>query len=238
MRNLILALTVAVLATTARAEVETDGTITPPKPFTLIHVRYANQPSPFEGWIDRPMTTDWAKWIQRSNVTEMSPGDPRMREHHAYILSRIEQLPALAMLDATGGTYCVLSGSTQPTSELELARKIDTAVANVQQAARDASETAMIQTVPRESLARYQRGPNPWQGPSPTRNSDWNFNANQNNGGSLFNPQIDVNGGVGIEDQTRRDMLVLVMAICGTALAVAYMVCRAITDDDRDEVEA
>ena len=55
---------------------------------------------------------------------------------------------------------------------------------------------------------------------------------------SLFNPQIDVNGGVGIEDQTRRDMLVLVMAICATALAVAYMVCRAITDDDRDEVEA
>lgn len=225
----------------AIAEVETNGQLEPPKPFTLMVIRpelstnqYAR--SPVNNWLARPQTQELAYWLSMATVREYSPDDPFMREHHQYVLSQMQSSDAIALVDDAGGCWCVLSGSTYPRSEMDLAQSLETHRAAVMQAAREAAQRGpafrsmnanQLQQAKAGYLGPPQQSPQPWQ---PNNGGGWRP------GGGLLNPQVDFSGGVnlqsGVEQQTRQTILIVVFAICFTILFAVFMHSRAITDDD------
>lgn len=235
-----LCLAVLCSATFASAEVETSGQLEPPKPFTLMLIRPASQstkymqPAPIDQWLQQPQTPEMARWRSMVDVREYSPGDEFMQEHHQYILSRMQSVPAIALVDDRGGCWTVLSGASFPRSELDLARSLETTYAAIMQAAKQVNQAGpAYQSMDRnqfqqakQSYVRGGRGPEPWRP------------GGGGGGGGLFNPNLDFSGGFeasinsGVDQGTRRDAIILVLCICMTALLCMYMYGRAITDRD------
>lgn len=235
---LVLAVLPIAFCGVAQARVETFGDLEPDRPFTLLVIEppsfagdFGRPPASLsiDSWFAQPRTTQFRRWLSMANVKRLPASSPIVKEHHSDILREAKTFPAIALVDAKGGRWCLLSGESFPSSEYELARSLDTYHAAVMQAAREFEPNAIRSMTPeRLNQVRDNKPRLPTSGPDL-------FDR-----GQLFNPTIrpqihPPEGGVDLNTRASVDPVTLfVVVVCVglftfAGLIAVWIYCLAIT---------
>lgn len=180
-------------------------------------------------WVYQPQTAELAAWRQRVTPKELAATSPIMAENHADVLRRIKALPAIALIESSSGAVwdCV-SGPDLPTTERDLAKRLDVYFAATVQSAQQAAANAFT-TIDR----------NTWDSQRQQRLRTANGAPNQ----LPFNmpltvpDQFDFNASAAVDAQTQAwgtKLIILVLGaallVAGSLIASAWIMAEAITD--------
>lgn len=222
-----------------------QGDVAPPeRPFTLLLITpggtQTNMSDPREqtlrSWIYQPQTEQMRRWATWATPKELAATSPIVREHHSDILRDAQTLPALALVDSMNGSrWLLLSGSSMPRTEYELARQLDVYFAATMEAARATPQNA-VQSIPRNQYHSSRSGVMQASGPLPFRplNTDGilpDINL------PAFPDSFDANAQVKVDGETRAWASWIMAAIvfcfvvgCCVFIGVAWLICEAFTN--------